>query len=267
MEKKRTKLPVISYSKITTYKDCPKKYKFAYIEKLPRVEKHYTIFGQFCHEVLETFHKYYLDDKMKHLTFVEAMHKAFYSSIDNWKDKITKEQLDEAHAIMLDYLIIVSAEKEEEKPIILSVEQKIWTPINDEIVLYGYIDRVQRDSDGIIHVVDYKTTKDPKYLKDRTQLLLYGYSLFVDDESIETIRTSYILLKHKMRYMTAEHTKEELIEAKDKLLERWRKVVDDKLFRATPLKFKCSFCDYINSCTEGQNVMFGSNKHFGKVAW
>jgi len=267
MEKEKVKLPVISYSKITTYKDCPKKYHFAYIQKLPRQEKPFTVFGQFCHEVLENFHRYYLDDKTKDISFIEAMQKSFSSARENWKDKLTKEQTDEAYAILLDYLMIISAEKEDEKPIILDVEKKIWTPINDEIILYGYIDRVQKDVDGTLHVIDYKTTKDPKYLKDRTQLLLYGYSLFVEDDSIEKIRTSYILLKHKMRYMTAEHSKDELVAAKDALLKRWREVIEDKIFRATPAKFKCTYCDYIDHCKEGKDLIYGAKKIFGKVGW
>ena len=38
-------------------------------------------------------------------------------------------------------------------------------PIDNEFILYGFIDRIQIDSDGILHVVDYKTTKDENILK------------------------------------------------------------------------------------------------------
>jgi putative RecB family exonuclease len=266
MEKEKIKLPVLSYSKVNTYESCPKKYKFAYIDKLPRQDKSFTIFGSFCHEVLETFHRYYLNEATKDLEYVEAMQKAFNYSISKWKEKITIEQLNEAYSIMMDYLMIFFSLKEEERPIILSVEQKIWTPINDEIIFYGYIDRVQKDKDGVLHIIDYKTTKDPKYLKDRTQLLLYGYSLFVDDDSVDKVRTSYILLKHKMRYMTKDHNIDELIAAKDALLIKWREIIEDKLFRAKP-SFMCRYCDYIQHCEDGNEKMYKEKKYIGKINW
>jgi len=268
METDKNKLKVYSYSKVLTYKSCKKKYHFAYIEKLPRKkEQPFTIFGSFCHEVLENFHRYYLDDKTKDILYLDAMRKSFSSARQNWQNKLTKEQTDEAYAILLDYLMIVSAETKEEKPIILDVEKKIWAPIDDEIVLYGYIDRVQKDPDKILHVIDYKTTKDPKYLKDRTQLLLYCYSLLLEDDSIETIRTSYILLKHNMKYLTAEHNKEEIIEAKDTLLKNCRDISEEKLFRASPTRFNCTYCDYIDHCKEGKDLVYNSKKYVGKIKW
>lgn len=264
----KNKLPIISYSKVSSFKSCKKKYYFAYIEKLPRKEqKSFMIFGSFCHEVLENFHRYYLNDKNKGFSYTEAMKIAFSSARENWKDKLTKEQTDEAYSILLNYLEILLSEEEKNKPVILDVERKIWTPIDDEIIFFGYIDRIQKDSDGILHVIDYKTTKDPKYLKDRTQLLLYGYSLLVKDDSLETIRTSYILLKHGMRYMTEDHDKKEIIEAKDILLNNCREIAEEKIFRASPTRFNCTYCDYIDHCKEGQKIIHGTKKYIGKVSW
>ena len=49
-EKTENSLPVLSYSKISTFKRCPKCYKFAYVDKLPKPPpKDYNIFGSFCH--------------------------------------------------------------------------------------------------------------------------------------------------------------------------------------------------------------------------
>lgn len=267
MEKQKIKLPVLSYSKVTTYYQCPKKYKLSYIDKLPRKSNIFGLLGSFAHQILEYFHETYLNDDTKDIPYEKAMKISFDKALKEYKDKLDKEKIDEVYQMMLDYLTIYVNEKEEDKPIILSVEKKIWAPVDNEIVLYGYIDRVQRDKDGLLHVIDYKTTKDPKYLKDRMQLLLYGYSLAIDDNSIEKIRTSYILLKHKMRYMTEEHTREELIAAKDNLLSKWRKIIEDKLFRATPLKFKCTYCDFLDECDEGKSAVFGSKKYFGKTSW
>lgn len=269
-KEKENTLPVVSYSKVTSYKDCPRKYKFCYIDKLPRQEKPYTIFGQFCHEILEKFHRFYIDpeDPYKNanmeIPYCDTMKRCFLDAKKKWEPKLTKEQVDEAYQIMLDYLISISGAQD--SPNITFVEKKIWMPIDNEFILYGFIDRIQIDSDGILHVVDYKTTKDEKYLKDRTQLLLYAYTEHVNDEKINKFRTSYILLKHKMKPLLAEHSIDELIEAKNKFVEIWQNIKVDKLYRPNPIYYKCNICDYVNQCKEGQSVLF-KKKAFGKKAW
>lgn len=260
MEKNK-KLPIVSYSKLTTYKDCPKKYKFAYMDRLPRQDKPYTVFGQFCHEILEKFHSFYISEDDK-ISYENAMKKAFFQARKNWNSKLTKEQTDEAFIIMLDYINLIYSQK---FPNIVGLEKKIWAPIDNKIVLYGFIDRIQIDEDGLLHIIDYKTTKDPKYLTDRTQLLLYGYSLMIEDDEINNIRTSYILLKHKMKYMSEVHNKNELIATKDKIIDYWKTIESDKVFRAAPIYYKCKGCDYINSCEEGKEII--GAKTLGKIAW
>jgi radical SAM protein with 4Fe4S-binding SPASM domain len=69
-----------------------------------------------------------------------------------------------------------------------------------------------------------------------------------------------------MKSMIAEHDINELIDAKNHLLESWHKIQDDKLFRATPINYKCKNCDFLKFCKEGQNLVCGS-KMFGKIEW
>jgi RecB family exonuclease len=216
--------------------------------------------------VLEKFHKHYLGEA-PHLPFADCMQQSFKQARENWKDRITKEQLIEAYAIMVKYLTLVTEQPKEDAPEILNIEKKIWITIDDEFIFYGFIDRVQRDKDGMLHVLDYKSTKDPKYLKDRTQLLLYGYSLLVEDDKLQKLRSSYLLLKHDLKPMLAEHNPDELIAAKNAFAESWRKITCDKLFRPTPIFYKCNMCDYITHCKEGQKLIFSNKKTYGKIKW
>ena len=127
-KEKENTLPVVSYSKVTSYKDCPRKYKFCYIDKLPRQEKPYTIFGQFCHEILEKFHRFYIDpeDPYKNanmeIPYCDTMKRCFLDAKKKWEPKLTKEQVDEAYQIMLDYLISISGAQD--SPNITFVEKR-----------------------------------------------------------------------------------------------------------------------------------------------
>jgi len=265
-------LPIVSYSKISCYKTCPKQYKFLYIDKLQRLDKPFTVFGQFCHEALQRFHAAKLagskdaPENIMRKSFIEAR-KPTNDRDKGWKEKITKEQLSEAFAILQTYLNIIVNQEPKDAPEIISVEKKIWLPIDNTLIFYGFIDRIQKDPDGMYHIVDYKTTKDERFLKDRTQLLLYAYSLYAEDnKNIDKIRSSYILLKHDMKVLAMDHEVKELIAAKDKLLNDWEMVMLDKLYRATPLYWKCNNCDCIAKCKEGQALVHRKNEN-GKVEW
>src|SRR5882762_4436240 len=51
------KLPrPLSHSSITLYQECPQKYKFKYIDKIPEKPKHYFSYGQSVHLALEYFY-------------------------------------------------------------------------------------------------------------------------------------------------------------------------------------------------------------------
>ncbi len=260
-------LPVLSYSKVTSFKQCPKKYKFAYIDKLPRVDKPYTVFGNFCHYALQRFHERFLDTQ-KPSTYKEAMILSFRESIEKYKEKLTKEQIDEGYGIMKLYLSqIIDLGKQNKFPNVLNVEKKIWKTI-DDFIFYGFIDRVQKDEDGLFHIIDYKTTKDKRFLKDASQILLYGYFIHQDNPEIKRVRTSYVLLKHKMQYMTHEHDVSELIEAKDKFVGLWQELKKEKLFRANPGFQNCTICDYTDVCEEGGQLMQRKKSFYGEeTSW
>lgn len=272
----KSELPIVSYSKVSCYHSCPKKFKFAYIDNIPTQEKPYTIFGNFCHKVLEVFERMFIDGCL--LSPNLAMQEAFNltlkapsrdpkrnhskEQIDIFSKKLTKEQKDEAYQIMKFYLSVIKDRQYK----VIAVEQKVWLPINNEIALYGYIDRIQKDADGILHIGDYKTTKDPKFLKDRTQLLLYAYAIS-EKEKVDSVKTSFILLKHKMKAMTETSDKDQLIKARDKFLSDYRDITKDKLFRANANILNCNICDYVSRCSEGSKVMQQRKGFRGETSW
>jgi hypothetical protein len=53
----------ISVSKGKTFDACRRKFKFCYIEKLPRIDRDFHIFGKFLHFCLEYFHKHMIEQQ------------------------------------------------------------------------------------------------------------------------------------------------------------------------------------------------------------
>ena len=255
----------LSVSKTKTFLDCKAKYKFCYIEKLPRKEWDFHVFGKFCHKALEWFHQQYIDGCL--LPYNTTMTDAFKVAWAEYKDRMTPDMKKECWAILNQYLKNITKDKQSGLPAnVIDVEKRFDFAITDNLVLNGAIDRIQLDADGVIHVADYKTTKYKKYLKnDFFQLLTYAYVIVSEDPAIEKVRASYILLRHDFEYITTEFLKDEILSVKDKYQEYARQMLTEKEFAPTPTNL-CNYCDYLDKCPAGKSKAFNQNV-YGEVTW
>jgi CRISPR/Cas system-associated exonuclease Cas4 (RecB family) len=245
----------LSVSKLKTFDEdsggCRKKFKFCYIDKLPRIDRDFHIFGKYLHQVLENFHRAILDNPELGKDWHPVLKSAWDAAYDEYSGQLTGLQVKEAKEIIDEYKKIL---EEDGLPEVIGVEKDFYITLNDKVLLNGFIDRIQIDPDGMLHVADYKTTKDPKYLKDFFQLMTYCYALCMEDESINRVRASFILLRHNFDYLTQEYTREEVVEIAEKFLKTAYAIEEEKLWRPNP-QFLCKYCDYLEHCNEGTNYL------------
>lgn len=254
------KLFKLSVSKAKTFKTCKAKYKFQYIDKLPRKDWEHQIFGSFLHEVLENFHQYIIDGDTNPDNII--MKKAFSIAYTNWKEKLTAEQKKQCFEICKEYLQKRYKERDN-LPTVIAVEKPFVIEIGN-LLLNGFIDVVQYDSDGKLHVADYKTSKHKKYLKnDILQLKTYAYALFLEDPALEEIKCSYIMLKFNFDLLEFSFTRAEAMEIEKEFEEYVELINSEKMFRASPGPL-CKYCDYLTSCPDGLEK---NNCFFGEVSW
>jgi RecB family exonuclease len=241
----------LSVSKTKTFEDCKAKFKFCYIEKLPRIDRDFHIFGKYLHQVLENFHRALIEDPSKREDWIPVMEAAWYAAYNEYSEQMTGLQYKEAREIVEEYKAIL---KEEGVPNVIAVEKPFYINLNNKVLLNGFIDRIQIDPDGMIHVGDYKTTKDKKYLKDFFQVMTYCYALCLEDPSIKRFRASFILLRHSFDYLTQEFTREEVISVAEKFIKAASDIEEEKLWRPNP-QFLCKYCDYLDHCKSGKNYL------------
>lgn len=255
----------VSVSKTKTFIDCRAKYKFCYVEKLPRKDWDFHIFGKFCHMVLEEFHLAYLEGCQD--PYNVKMGESYKKALLEYKDKMTPEMKKDCWTIIDNYLRRVSKEKNSGHPAnVIAVEKRFELPVGKNIILNGAIDRIQIDDDNVIHVGDYKTVKNKKYLKDDFfQLLTYAFVLMSEDPTITKVRASYILLRYDFEYITTEFTKDEVMKVESKYIDYVNQMVTEKDFPANPTML-CNYCDYLNSCIPGKAKAFNQNV-YGEVSW
>lgn len=255
----------LSVSKTKTFLDCARKFKFAYVEKLPRKDWDFHVFGKFCHKVLEDFHMAYIQGTTE--PFNKEMSKAFRTAQAEYKEQMTPEMTKDCFAIIQQYLKIITQDKKNNiSANVLDVEMKFDFAVGDKVILNGMIDRVQLDDDGIIHVCDYKTVKNKKYLKnDFFQLLTYAYVMLNQNPDLKKIRASYILLRHDFEYITTEFDVPEILTIKDKYTKYALDIMAEQEYKPNPTAL-CNFCDYQTLCPEGNSKSYGKNT-YGEMNW
>jgi putative RecB family exonuclease len=241
----------LSVSRCKLFSDCKRKYKYTYIDKLPRKTWDFHSIGKFCHKVLEDFHNHYINGLNDPYNIV--MSKAFKDTMDLYREDMTLEMKKECWEMINEYLKIIS--KDNKIPNVLACEKNFELLVDNKFILNGCIDRVQLDADNVCHVLDYKTTKNKKYLKDEWfQLMAYAYIIIQEDPSLEKIRASYVLLRHNFEYITTEFSVDKILKVKDKLIDYVDQISTENKFEPNPTKL-CDFCDHVSICYRDRGIV------------
>lgn len=176
----------ISYSKYSTFKQCPHKYKLQYIDKLPTKPAPALFFGSTIHTCLEYLHRpdgptgertlaHLLDYLDQNWTPPEEFSEADLEAAGCSRDR--------AEMLLTEYYLKhvghdAEAGQTAEPVRAHAVEKKFMIQFDGDIV-NGIIDRVDLLDDGGFEIVDYKTNKKaPNRLFDDNleQLAIYKWA-------------------------------------------------------------------------------------------
>ncbi|SVB46180.1 uncharacterized protein METZ01_LOCUS199034 [marine metagenome] len=240
----------LSASSITTYQQCPLRYRFSRIDKIPEPTTSAMLVGTFVHEILEDFYRLPSEER----TLPNARSIASAKWEEEFSDKTaTVEKSAEA---INDFRWrawwcienIFEMEKPEEVNI-LGVEDEFSGEIND-VPLLGYIDR-WTEEDGQKIVTDYKTGKVPsqKYDGEKIfQIVLYAEMLErLRGVEIDNTEVLYVRFKTRKRYEPTEDRRKTVLKLVD---QTWKGVTEGCTSGVFPTKTGplCNWCAYKPIC-------------------
>lgn len=240
----------LSASSMKTFDQCPLKYYYTYIAKEPRKQWDHFDLGNLCHRALEVFHEIYMQEGARGGSLSKLMSHSFSEARKEFPNMRT-ELVAEAKELLNDYLKLVSNGG---MPHVKGVETSFNINITDDVKVRGFLDRVDiLPKDGIFHIVDYKTTKNTRYLEP-FQLLIYGLWLQHEYPDIEQYKGSYVLLRHGSKSKSYDFNKEDLTKIKKKILTfaeniRGCGLEDNWVPVPGPL---CNWCDFKEICPTQQ---------------
>jgi RecB family exonuclease len=236
----------LSASSMGTYEKCPKSYSYRYIEK-PPIEKKEWIhleFGSCAHRVLELFHMDLCENVRTPEEYPIIMRNSFKLALKEFNVELLRPEMPYLREILQDYLDLLKVDGLTE---VVATELPFNFMIGDYMVR-GIIDRIDRVSPGHYHVVDYKTSKSSKYLKD-FQLILYAIAIQEIYPDAKKISGSYCMLKHKSSLKGWEFTDEDLTRVREKILHIGTSITTDEKWEKKE-SFLCNWCDYKTICLE-----------------
>jgi putative RecB family exonuclease len=238
-----------SHSKISTFEQCPRKFKYQYIDKIPierKPQKHLDR-GQFFHLLmeygLENFDEIKKSNEFKEIQEHGLLNKEDLKEIINIYKKFisTKPGKDIVkHKALL-------------KEFALGLDENLeLVPYNsDKVLIRGYIDAafIVDDRTDVCLIVDWKSGKYvPKEKQNWSQLLWYSLGLFSQNPDLEKIILVFAYLEHQ-KINTKIVQRKDLPRYKEEMMKKIQKIENEKDFPKveSPL---CNFCDFREICME-----------------
>jgi putative RecB family exonuclease len=175
-----------SYSRLETYKLCPLKYKFRYIDEIPEeVEGVEAFVGSRVHEVLEKLYKDLFREKIDSLEGLLAFYRLAWRKQWGKHVHIHEEGFTPEHYLEYGARCIQNyyeAFKPFNQTPTLGTEIHLQFSLDPEgrYKISGFIDRVARRADGTFEIHDYKTGRSlpsQEKLDNDRQLGLYEIGL------------------------------------------------------------------------------------------
>jgi len=238
------KLLKLSASRSKTFEQCKRKYYFQYISHLPTLSWEHFDLGTYTHITLELFHRSVKEEPETPIKkLMSAASSAAYQRMILDNKTLTDELLRNAKAMLSDYLSHIARDG---MPDVMEVEFPFTISLNDKYDLTGVIDRIDRDKDGMLHIMDYKTSKNAKYMEP-FQLNTYGLYLLEKFPEVTRFRASYIMLKLGCQPLDYEFTVEDVHKCREKLINYADRITSEERWRAKPSKL-CDWCDFKEVC-------------------
>jgi RecB family exonuclease len=164
----------LSFSRVDSYTTCPRRFRYAYVDRLPGVPSPHLSFGTSIHNALEAFY----DRKLPDCPTEEELLGFLYESWDtSGFGDVSRERQLEFYRHAQDVLRRFHRRAAPTYRLPAATEAWFELPIGYEAVVVGSIDRVDIDDEGRLHVIDYKTNrkvKDRARVAGSLQLAIYA---------------------------------------------------------------------------------------------
>jgi putative RecB family exonuclease len=243
----------LSPSRLSDFQACPRRYQYASIERIPQPASYATAKGRFAHFVFEQLFLLPAEERTieRARGFIPAAVEAILTEdVRNdiaMDDEMMTRLLRETERIITTYFDM-------EDPTTVNsegVELRLGVTINGA-PLFGILDRLDRDVDGSLTIVDYKTGGLPNRNFDTQTFAnaeLYAALCQVGlGEKPTKIRLMYVNEGESIERNVSDVNVRARSQTAANAWEKINRFYGDGEFPATPSVRACRFCSYKDLC-------------------
>jgi DNA helicase-2/ATP-dependent DNA helicase PcrA len=238
----------LSYGQVNDYGECPARYRFAHVLRLPTPANHALVVGRALHAAVQAFHRAQMDG-------TPMSREALGAELDrHWESTgfVTRAHEDARRAAAHAALDRFWDDQQVEPAPVIGVEQEFAFRFGTDRVR-GRMDRVDRRADGTVAVVDYKSgdVRDPATAtrRSRESLQLAMYALAWEAEHGQPPDELVLHFLESGEVGRSLATPARLEKARDQIAAAATGIRAGE-FAATPGPMRCATCPFKTICPD-----------------
>ena len=238
----------LSYGQINDYLDCPAKYRYGHVLRIPTPVSHQMVYGRALHAAVQAFHRRQLAGRPMAEPELHAALDASWESVGF----LTREHEEARRAAAHEAMGRFWAEQERDPARPVAVEQEFTVALGADR-LRGRYDRVDRDEAGRVVITDYKSSdvRDlataNRQARDSLQLSIYALAHEAQHGSVPDELALHFLESGVVG--RAEPSERRLEKAQEKLTFVAEGMRAGR-FDANPSPMRCGYCPFREICPD-----------------
>jgi len=238
----------LSYGQVNDYQECPARYHYAHVVRIPTPASHQLVYGRALHAAVQAFHRRQMAGKPMTLDELHAELEAGWESAGF----LTRQHEEARKTAARDALARFWAEQQAQPARPIAVEQDFTVAIGRDR-LRGRYDRVDREEDGRLRITDYKSSdvRDPatanRRARESLQLSIYALAYESQHGSLpDEVALHFLESGLVGRAAPSQQRLDRASEQVAKVAEGIR----SEQFAATPSPMRCGYCPFREICPE-----------------
>lgn len=235
--------------RLNMFLQCPRQYKFQYIDRLGgiyRKPRPYFTMGDHVHATLKDFLSVVPVDERNLSKLENLLREKWRRYRKGFNDREDEKRWGGKALNQLRRF----AQNQDISGTPFMVEDYHSVELANNIILKGRIDRVDKEADGSLHVIDYKTGKMPTEIN---RIQLHIYALILSKKQDLPLRKASYLYLEAGEFRTIELATADLAQATSYVIELVDRICKEKEYPATP-NIYCWNCDFLEICPKKEEA-------------